>query len=109
MKENGLMARLRILFTAPAGSFKCGFFGTLSKVWFVVTGKLPPFEVCCEEHDLAYEQIEDEEDRIWADAHFARCVERNGWRKLGIACHALIRRFGWLTFLGKKNKEERHE
>lgn len=44
----------------------CGLFGTLSKVWRVVSGGAPPFEACCDEHDLAYEQIENEADRRWA-------------------------------------------
>lgn len=88
-------------------TYKCGIFGTLSRVWKLFTGQLPPFEPCCEEHDLAYEQIEDAEDRIWADAHFARCVEEWGWYKTGLVCHFLIRHFGWITWFMRRKKERK--
>ncbi len=88
--------------------YKCGFFGTLSRAWRLVTGHLPPFEICCEEHDLAYEQVENEADRIWADAHFMRCIDKAGWRKLGYILLLLVRCFGWMTHF-MKNKEKKHE
>lgn len=59
------------------------------------------FEVCCEEHDLAYEQIETEIDRVWADAHFIRCMQKHGYKNLGYFFNFLIRMFGWLSFIVK--------
>ncbi len=86
--------------------YKCGIFGTLSRLWKFFTGHLPPFEKCCEEHDLAYEQIETEADRIWADAHFLRCMDKEGWRVLGYFCRFLIRYFGWVTYFMKKKEKK---
>jgi hypothetical protein len=77
----------------------CGLFGTLSKVWRVVSGGAPPFEACCDEHDLAYEQIENEADRRWADKHFLRCMEAHGHPASGKVFFVLIRCGGWLSFV----------
>ena len=59
----------------------------------------PPFEACCDEHDLAYEQIENEADRRWADKHFLRCMEAHGHPASGKVFFVLIRCGGWLSFV----------
>ncbi|WP_164561994.1 hypothetical protein [Nitratidesulfovibrio vulgaris] len=74
----------------------CGRYGTLSRVWRGMTGTLPPFEGCCNEHDLAYEQAETEADRRWADDHFRRCVVARGYRVTGVVLWLLVRVFGGL-------------
>lgn len=34
----------------------CGGAGEISTVWRMVRGKPPPWEGCCDQHDLAYDQ-----------------------------------------------------
>jgi hypothetical protein len=79
----------------------CGFFGTFSLIWVKLTGKYPPFEQCCIEHDLAYDQIENEEDRYWADQHFKRCMEIYYDKNMSWLTYVMIRIFGRLTWLIK--------
>ena len=80
----------------------CGVTGGISKLWRLVTGQYPPFEECCLEHDLAYEQAPNASDRLWADSHFLRCMTVNGWPKLGAIFFIGIRAFGWLAVLRHK-------
>lgn len=72
----------------------CGHWGTVSHVWLVATGRRPPFEGCCDEHDLAYEQATTAEERAWADAHFRRCTARHGYHVSGAMMWAAVRIFG---------------
>ncbi len=83
-------------------SFTCGLFGTLSKIWERITGHVPPFEICCQEHDLAYSQIETAEDRAWADANFLRCVRIHGYPRLGYFLWLIVRLFGWTSRIVQK-------
>jgi len=80
----------------------CGLFGELSKVWKLFSGSFPPFSLCCDEHDLAYEQVNSEEDRLWADVQFLRCMNANAYPKAGYICFSIIRLFGWLALLPKR-------
>lgn len=80
----------------------CGMWGALSKAWRKLSGNLPPFEGCCDEHDLAYEQIETEEERAWADKQFLRCVQARGYPVTGFAMTSVIRAFGWFTWIKRK-------
>lgn len=80
----------------------CGMAGEISKAWKCVTGTLPPFQVCCDEHDLAYDQIETEEDRKWADVHFGRCMMARGYTIIGAVFYAAVRAFGWISVLKQK-------
>jgi len=57
----------------------CGGAGTISKFWQRVFGKLPPWEDCCTEHDLAYEQGGPLEWRAWADALLRDCMQARGY------------------------------
>ena len=57
----------------------CGGAGTISKIWQRVFGKLPPWEGCCTEHDLAYEQGGPPEWRAWADALLRDCMQARGY------------------------------
>lgn len=84
----------------------CGITGLLSIVWKWCSGHLPPFESCCDEHDLAYEQIESESDRAWADAHFQRCVEAKGYKLPSYVMFILVRYVGWLAVLKYKLLEK---
>lgn len=79
----------------------CGMTGALSKVWKLFSGQLPPFQSCCDEHDLAYEQVETEEDRKWADTHLRRCMAARGYPKLGVTFMVAVRYFGWISTLLK--------
>lgn len=87
------------------GSNGCGLFGTLSKIADLF-GKHLPFAGCCDEHDLAYEQIETEADRRWADAHFLRCMVERGYPWIGIIFWIIIRAFGWLSFVFRWFREK---
>lgn len=80
----------------------CGFFGGVSWLWRKVSGQAPPFELCCHEHDLAYEQIESEADRKWADGQFRRCMASNGWPGLGRLFYAAVRAGGWITWIKRR-------
>ena len=80
----------------------CGMTGGISKLWKLCTGKLPPFEMCCDEHDLAYDQVETEEDRKWADEHLQRCMAANGYPKLGKVFEIAVRYFGWVAIIKEK-------
>jgi len=79
--------------------------GLCSKVWKLCTRQLPPFERCCDEHDLAYEQVVTEEDRKWADQHLQRCMAANGYPTLGFVFMVAVRYFGWLSILLKNNRK----
>lgn len=80
----------------------CGLWGGLSWVWRTVSGSAPPFEPCCDEHDLAYEQIESEADRAWADNHFRRCLRARGYRVSSTLLWAVVRVFGWVTWVMRR-------
>ena len=54
------------------------------------------------EHDLAYEQVNSEEDRLWADAQFLRCMNANAYPNTGHICFSIIRLFGWSALLPKR-------
>ena len=75
----------------------CGHWGTVSIIWDALTGQRPPFHGCCNEHDLAYEQAETDDDRAWADKHLLRCMKRRGWKYTGYAFYAAVRLFGWIA------------
>lgn len=74
----------------------CGGFGTLSKVWKFITGKLPVFEACCDEHDLAYGQGGPKYWRLWADNLLRDCLIDKGHPALGWACWLAVRSCGWI-------------
>lgn len=76
----------------------CGLFGTLSKVHTWACGEPPVYEACCNEHDLAYEQAEDETDREWADKQFLRCMKGRGYPVWGHIFFVAVRYGGWLTW-----------
>lgn len=81
----------------------CGMTGLLSKSWKLATGTLPPFEACCDEHDLAYEQVETLEDKAWADDHLRRCMAASGYPALGVVFQAAVRSFGWLAIFKERS------
>lgn len=87
----------------------CGWAGELSMAWQYVTGKRPPFELCCDEHDVAYEQAKEWDKTISdfgshykrrkvADKHFLDCMKRNGHPIKGYVFYGIIRAFGWLAW-----------
>jgi len=77
----------------------CGMSGAISRAWKAATGDLPPFEACCDEHDLAYEQVETPADKAWADDHLRRCMAARGYPVLGILFQLAVTLFGWLAIL----------
>lgn len=83
----------------------CGLYGGVSALWWLLTGSAPPFEACCHEHDLAYEQIESEADRRWADVHFRRCMLARGYPVIGRLFYVAVRFGGWLTWINPWRKE----
>ena len=83
----------------------CGMAGNVSRAWRALTGSLPPFEACCDEHDLAYEQVVTEADRAWADWHLRRCMAARGYPVLGLLFQVAVRLFGWWAVKRYKNEE----
>ena len=88
---------------APNG---CGTSGTVSRVWRACFGSLPPFEACCDEHDLAYEQVESVADRAWADDHLRRCMAARGYPVLGVLFQVAVRLFGWWAVKRHRERSE---
>lgn len=76
----------------------CGLFGGLSFAHRKVYGAAPAYEVCCDEHDLAYEQADTPAERKWADDHFLRCMRARGYPKWGAVFYGVVRYGGWLTW-----------
>ena len=74
----------------------CGAAGSISRAWRALTGSLPPFEACCDEHDLAYEQGGTAEVRKWADGLMRDCMTRMGFKTRANIYYVAVRTFGWL-------------
>ena len=55
-----------------------GCSGGMSKTWRKVSGKNPPWEACCDDHDQAYAKGGTCLDRLMADIKLRRCVSNNG-------------------------------
>ena len=74
--------------------------------WVLVTGDLPPFEACCQDHDLCY--ATDEYDlavaegwgRAFCDLHFGMCVRERFARETwwDWLCYWAVRGLGWLCY-----------
>ena len=72
----------------------CGGAGEISRAWGWLLGQLPPWEKCCDEHDLAYEQGGDDATRAWADALLRDCMIRLGYPVRAWAYWTAVRLFG---------------
>jgi len=73
----------------------CGAAGGISRLWRWLTGGPPPWEACCNEHDLAYEQGGPAAWRAWADALLRDCMIRRGWPVRAWAYWLVVRALGW--------------
>jgi len=50
----------------------------MSWAWRKITGHGPPWEACCDEHDVFYAQGGSEADRLFADMRLLACVHAKG-------------------------------
>lgn len=53
---------------------KCS--GYIPHIYWLLQNKFPPYECCCEAHDIAYEKGGTEVDRLRADIAFRKCLKR---------------------------------
>lgn len=72
----------------------CGGAGEISRFWRYVFGMPPPWEPCCDEHDLAYVQGGPAKWRAWADRLLRRCMIRRGYPVRAWLYWAAVRLFG---------------
>ncbi len=80
----------------------CGIWGEFTKAWAFLFHASPPFEACCDEHDLAYEQVETAADKAWADEHLRRCMAGRGWPVLGAVFQVVVTLFGWIAIFRER-------
>lgn len=76
------------------GSNGCGKLGTLTKLHRLLWRKPLPYESCCDEHDLGYEQMTSPEERKWLDQRFRECLAEKGYKVTGAVFYYLVRWFG---------------
>lgn len=76
------------------GSNGCGGAGEISSAWRSVLGTPPPWEGCCDEHDLAYSQGGPAEWRAWADKLLRQCMIRRGYLVRAWLYWLAVRLFG---------------
>ena len=74
----------------------CGPAGVITKIWRLITRKPPVFNICCDEHDLAYEQGGAAEVRKWADGLMRDCITRMGYPMRAKIYYYAVRTFGWI-------------
>lgn len=76
---------LIVVFYASAGAEELntplydGCSGGMSATWRGIFGKAPPWEDCCDTHDIAYAKGGTREQRGVADLKLMRCVRRHGY------------------------------
>lgn len=72
----------------------CNFIG---RIWIWTTGRLPWFESCCEEHDMAFEEGWGFQ---YANSVFKKCIEGRKkdtyWDEL---CYLGVSSFGYINYL----------
>lgn len=76
------------------GSNGCGGAGEISRFWRETLGTPPPWEGCCDEHDLAYDQGGPATWRAWADRLLRDCMIRRGYPVRAWLYWAAVRCFG---------------
>lgn len=67
----------------------------LSPLARALLGRDVKFRICCDEHDLFYDQGGDRRDRAYADKLLRECIAREGHPVWAWACWAGVRCFGW--------------
>jgi hypothetical protein len=72
----------------------------MSAVFRAVTGKAPPWEGCCDEHDLAYRDGGTDEQRAAADKALYDCVKARGYPGWALLMYLAVRFAGGTFFAG---------
>lgn len=75
-----------------------GCSGWMTWFWRTVLRRDPPWEGCCETHDVAYWQGGTALQRFEADLELARCVAKSGHRYWALAMLVGVR-FGGVSWL----------
>lgn len=83
-----------------------GCSGGVSRLWRLVTGNRPPFEWCCDEHDLAYDEGGNPDDRRLADRRLRECVAMSGHPVVAWIMWIGVRIGSW-PFWGQRREEEK--
>jgi hypothetical protein len=71
-----------------------GCSGGMSKTWKKLFSSLPPWEGCCDTHDLAYAAGGTRGQRRKADLRLAECVAKRGFPTIAAAMFVAVRLFG---------------
>ncbi|EPR43148.1 hypothetical protein dsx2_2508 [Desulfovibrio sp. X2] len=78
----------------PPGCNGCGGAGEITALWVRLSGHMPPWEGCCDAHDLAYTQGGPAEWRAWADRLLRDCMIQRGYPVRAWAYWLAVRLFG---------------
>ena len=71
----------------PSKPYKDGCSFGISRYWRTVLGYPPPWEKCCDIHDMAYEKEGSSTDRALADRNLGVCINRMGYPQVGPIYH----------------------
>jgi hypothetical protein len=73
-----------------------GCSGLQSWLWKRFTRKGPPWEYCCDEHDVAYIEGGTLEWRKFHDLKLKECMEKAGYPTWANIYYWFVRAFGWI-------------
>ena len=76
-----------------------GCSGLQSWLWRQFTGKGPPWEYCCNEHDLAYIEAGPIEWRKFYDLKLKECMTDLGYPTWAKIYYVFVRTLGWAWWL----------
>lgn len=76
--------------------------GGVSRLWLRFLGAIPPFERCCQEHDLFYEQGGGWRNKWFADRLLRECMQRSGHPALAWIFWLAVSTAGWLWWLRER-------
>ena len=67
-----------------------GCSGGMSKLWRFF-GSIPPWEGCCDTHDIAYAKGGTADERLANDLKMMLCVIKRGYPKIAVAMFVAVR------------------
>lgn len=82
-----------------------GCSGFMTRAWRFIVRHDPPWEGCCDQHDIAYSQGGDADDRRRADLQLRFCVDQNGHRYWAWVMWVGVRLFGWAYWNAIKREQ----
>lgn len=88
INENDIYVEIPNKFTTDGCS------GYMTKLWKFFTGKVPPWNDCCKEHDIPYHKGGTKEERIKADKGLRKCVKNKGYKVIAWGMEKAVRMGG---------------